>query len=308
LGTPSDRRFSLVFRFRYSILGCGFSPSVSRSIFLLSFAASRRNAGKSRRRGVRLARVGQGDGGLLNGLCCFAINSVGINITPVPTRHRQAEMLYPFKWYGISITWVLILWALAGNATAGEITGTVIGVSDGDTLTVLTSRLKEIKVRLAEIDAPEKRQAYGERSKQSLSALAYRKRVRIDDLGQDRYGRTLGRVWVSGRDVNAEQVRRGMAWVYRKYADSPTLLALENEARRNRRGLWANARPVPPWKFRKKKKPSTAARSKRSWSCGSKKYCKDMSSCAEARFYLWHCGLKRLDGDKDGTPCESLCR
>lgn len=134
-----------------------------------------------------------------------------------------------------------------------DITGNVVAVADGDTLTVLRDR-EQIKVRLAEIDAPEKAQAFGSRSKQSLSDLCFGKMATLGDSGKDRYGRTLARVYCDGIDTNAEQVRRGMAWVYRKYApkDSP-LYAVENEARAARRGLWADAEPMPPWKWRHQK-------------------------------------------------------
>jgi endonuclease YncB( thermonuclease family) len=84
-------------------------------------------------------------------------------------------------------------------------------VSDGDTLIVLTPEKQQIKVRLAEIDAPEKSQAYGQRSKQSLSDLAFGKQARVEKQDRDRYGRVVGKVYVGSLDVNAEQVKRGMA-------------------------------------------------------------------------------------------------
>lgn len=132
-----------------------------------------------------------------------------------------------------------------------DITGKVVAVTDGDTITVLRGR-EQIKVRLVEIDAPEKAQAFGSRSKQSLSDLCFSRTATLADNGQDRYKRTLARVYCDGIDVNAEQVRRGMAWVYRKYApkDSP-LYAIEAEARAAGRGLWADGDAMPPWEWRK---------------------------------------------------------
>jgi len=147
---------------------------------------------------------------------------------------------------------VLFMGALIlAHCAYAETSGKVIAISDGDTLTVLVER-QQVKVRLVEIDAPEKAQAFGNRSKQSLSDLCFDKTVKLDDRGKDRYGRTLARVYCDGIDANAEQVRRGMAWVYRKYApkDSP-LFAVEAEAKRARRGLWADAEPVPPWEWRR---------------------------------------------------------
>lgn len=134
-----------------------------------------------------------------------------------------------------------------------DMTGKVVAVADGDTLTVLRDR-EQIKVRLAEIDAPEKAQAFGNRAKQSLSDLCFGRMARLDDQGKDRYRRTLARVYCDGIDANAEQVRRGMAWVYRKYApkDSP-LYVVENEARTAGRGLWADSDAMPPWEWRRGK-------------------------------------------------------
>lgn len=129
------------------------------------------------------------------------------------------------------------------SAQAATIEGLVVGVADGDTLTVLRDR-EQIRIRLAEIDAPEKAQPFGQRSKQSLSDLCYQKQAKIEDHGQDRYGRTIGRVFCNGIDANAEQIRRGLAWVYRQYSKDPSLYPLETEAKAARRGLWADAEPI----------------------------------------------------------------
>lgn len=138
------------------------------------------------------------------------------------------------------------------SLTYADFTGKVVAVADGDTLTVLRDR-EQIKVRLVEIDAPEKAQAFGNRAKQSLSDLCFGKNATLAEQGKDRYGRTLARVTCDGMDANAEQVRRGMAWVYRKYApkDAP-LYAVEGEAKAAKRGLWADADPIPPWEWRHK--------------------------------------------------------
>lgn len=141
--------------------------------------------------------------------------------------------------------------ALAALTAHAEFTGKVVAVADGDTITVLRDR-EQVKVRLVQIDAPEKAQAFGNRSKQSLSDLCFNKTAKLDDNGKDRYGRTLARVYCDGVDANAEQVRRGMAWVYERYAqkNSP-LYRMQAEANAARRGLWADTEPVPPWKWRK---------------------------------------------------------
>ena len=144
------------------------------------------------------------------------------------------------------------LWAVAIlplTAAAADFEGRVVGIADGDTLTVLHER-EQTKVRLAEIDAPEKAQPFGQRSRQSLAELCSQQPVRVADKGRDRYGRTIGRVWCAGVDANAEQVRRGMAWVYDRYAADQALYALQAEARAAHRGLWVDAHPVPPWEWR----------------------------------------------------------
>jgi endonuclease YncB( thermonuclease family) len=137
---------------------------------------------------------------------------------------------------------------LAGCADLGS---RIIRVSDGDTVTALKDD-GEIKIRLVEIDAPEKAQAYGAASKRSLTELCLNTVATLEEQGKDRYGRTLARVHCDGTDANAEQVRRGMAWVYRRYVskDSP-LYAVEDEAKAARRGLWADAEPLPPWEWRR---------------------------------------------------------
>jgi endonuclease YncB( thermonuclease family) len=151
--------------------------------------------------------------------------------------------------------WLLLcLLFLAHGAGAGELVGRVVNVADGDTLVVLVAN-KQIKVRLTEIDAPERKQPFGTRSRQSLAELRAGKDARIAEKGKDRYSRTLGRAYCAGVDANAEQVRRGMACVYVKYAPKDSLLyAVQDEAQNSRRGLWQDAGPVPPWELRRSKR------------------------------------------------------
>lgn len=134
----------------------------------------------------------------------------------------------------------------------GDFSAKVISVADGDTITVLRDH-EQVKIRLSDIDAPEKAQAFGNKSKQSLSELCFDKTATLADKEKDRYGRTLASVTCDGIDANAEQVRQGMAWVYRKYAPKDSLLyVLEDEAKAAKRGLWADPEPVPPWEWRHK--------------------------------------------------------
>lgn len=204
-----------------------------------------------------------------------------------------------------SLLLVGLLWSLATHAA--EFDGQVVGISDGDTLTVQTDDNQRVRVRLAGIDAPEHDQLYGTAATRSLAALALNRIVRVRRVSEDDYGRVVGVVVADGRDLDAEQVRRGMAWVYRRYSRSRRLYALEAEAKQARRGLWADLNPIPPWDWRhggKTSRPSPSA----SFQCGTKRSCGKMTSCEEARFYLDRCGIKELDRDRDGVPCEALCR
>jgi micrococcal nuclease len=130
-------------------------------------------------------------------------------------------------------------------------TARVIGVSDGDTLTVLRGRTRT-RIRLHGIDAPETGQAYGSRAKQVASDLAFGKDVIVRPIDKDRYGRTVADVILpDGRSMNREMVGHGAAWWYRQYAPAESRLArLESEAKATRRGLWVQPDPVPPWVWR----------------------------------------------------------
>lgn len=142
--------------------------------------------------------------------------------------------------------------ALAFSVSAwADITGRVVAIHDGDTLTVLVDR-RQVQVHLAEIDAPELKQPFGRQSRQSLADLCLDKDAVVREAGRDRNGHTLGRVVCSGTDANAEQVSRGMAWVYRRSAESTSpLYFLEDAAQRGHVGLWADKAPAPPWRWRK---------------------------------------------------------
>ena len=144
-----------------------------------------------------------------------------------------------------------ILAVLSAPLWAAEYTGKVVAISDGDTMTLLVpdgASFKQVKVRLGKIDTPESRQPYGERAKQALSDLAFGKQARVVVQDTDRYGRTVGRVYVGGVDVNAEMVKQGAAWVYRQYLKDQSLLALEQQAKAAKRGLWGlpEAQRCPP--------------------------------------------------------------
>lgn len=155
--------------------------------------------------------------------------------------------------------------SLLGTAGAATLRGEVVGLSDGDTLTVLDSERHPHRVRLVGIDAPEKRQAFGERSRQHLSELVFRQEVVVDWKKRDRYGRILGLVRVRSVDVGQAQLRAGLAWHYKAYereqpAAQRTLYSAEEvDARRARRGLWSETTPTPPWEFRRSKATGSRA-------------------------------------------------
>lgn len=128
----------------------------------------------------------------------------------------------------------------------------VLKVSDGDTIRVRTFEGVR-RIRLDSIDAPEKNQAFGKRSRQALQQLLpVGASIHILDLGQDRYRRTLGQIYLpDGANVNALQVRNGYAWVYTRYCrDQAYWIPLQREAQQNQRGLWYDVHPVAPWEFR----------------------------------------------------------
>jgi micrococcal nuclease len=132
---------------------------------------------------------------------------------------------------------LLPLQVLAAKSEGG-LQGRVVGVHDGDTFTLLQAGNQQTKIRLAEIDAPESNQPYGNKAKQELSGLIFGKTVTVTIQDTDRYGRTVGRVTANTLDVNAEMIRRGAVWVYRKYAKDQTLYPLEAQAQQEKRGLW----------------------------------------------------------------------
>lgn len=153
-----------------------------------------------------------------------------------------------------------LMFILAMNPVMGAAQGAtdvrVVGVSDGDTITVLTNDKRSFRVRLAEIDAPESSQDFGQRSKKALSDLCFGKPAKVILGTIDQYGRTLSRVSCNGVDAQAHMVASGMAWVYDRYAEDKSLYGLQNQAMQERRGLWSRPSPIPPWQYRAAKRNS----------------------------------------------------
>jgi endonuclease YncB( thermonuclease family) len=151
---------------------------------------------------------------------------------------------------------LIACWSISSLLHAQSIQGLVVSIADGDTLTVLDAQKVQHKIRLAGIDTPERRQPFGQRAREALSALAFQKVVLVLTEKKDRYGRWVGKVISDGRDVNLALVVDGWAWHYKKYASeqsaSDRLLyaSAEEDARSQRRGLWSDPHAIPPWDWR----------------------------------------------------------
>ena len=204
---------------------------------------------------------------------------------------------------------LISLCLLSGQVYAASFTGKLVKVLDGDTVEVLHDGKAE-RIRLAQIDCPEKNQPFGQAAKRYVLDVAAQKIVTVQVDTIDRYGRTVGEVFLpDGSNLNKQIVGAGYAWQYKKYSKDPEYGDLETKAKAAKLGLWQDMSPVPPWEWRRgQRQASRAQTTGKDFTCGSKLYCKDMTSCAEAKFYLEECGLNRLDGNNDGVPCEALCR
>ncbi len=145
------------------------------------------------------------------------------------------------------------------NLQADTLQGKVVSVADGDTITVLDGNKTQHKIRLQGIDAPEKAQAFGQKSKQSLNQLVHSKIVTVEFQKKDKYGRTVGKVILNGTDVCLEQIKLGMAWHYKQYQseqpkeDRDTYAQAELTARTQAVGLWKDKSPTSPWEFRRQR-------------------------------------------------------
>ncbi|MBX7132191.1 MAG: thermonuclease family protein [Fimbriimonadaceae bacterium] len=151
---------------------------------------------------------------------------------------------------------LLFFASISCTAFGSELIGRVVGVADGDTITVLVDGRESVKVRLAGIDAPEKAQPFGAVSKRHLSDRVFGRAVTVEWTKKDKYGRVVGRVIADGEDVCLDQVRSGLAWHYKRYAteqpanQQTAYASAEAQARQEKFGLWSQPNPVPPWEFR----------------------------------------------------------
>nr|WP_295078417.1 thermonuclease family protein [uncultured Roseateles sp.] len=185
-----------------------------------------------------------------------------MNASSYSNAPRTASTLQPLAASGRRLLLGLSLALLAGTCLAStvdkQLEGRVVGVADGDTITVLDQATQPHKIRLAGIDAPEKRQAFGQRAKQNLSDLVYGKNVSVVWRKKDRYGRIIGKVMVGQVDACLAQISQGMAWHYKQYekdqpaAERRSYAAAEQQARQREVGLWHEEQPTAPWDFRRR--------------------------------------------------------
>lgn len=198
---------------------------------------------------------------------------------------------------------------------ADTLSGRVINIADGDTLTLLDASNTQHKIRLSGIDAPERGQPFGTVSGEHLGKLVFGEHVTIDYDKRDRYGRIVGKVIIGRQDVNLEQTAAGLAWHFKEYQHEQSsldrqLYALtEQQARRNEIGLWSERYPVAPWDWRKGVRDGSPGAAVRfpDGAC-AKRTCSTFPTCADAMNYMHACGGAGIDGDADSVPCESMCR
>ena len=198
------------------------------------------------------------------------------------------------------------------TATERQITCKVVGISDGDTLSCLYNN-KPLKVRLQYIDAPESEQPFGNRAKQALSALAFKKPITLRITGYDKYQRLLAVAFDGQTNINLAQVEQGMAWAYRE--TQPIYQQAQIHAQQKKIGLWRDPNPIEPadWRANKRsvsggilqKKPLNPPLA---IDCSEQKSCNQLPDYATAQRYFQQCGWKTLDGNNDGIPCNKLYR
>ena len=251
------------------------------------------------------------------------------------------------------INFFLLIFLISCNSILAS-DGSIIKVTDGDTVVFKDINNEVLKVRLTQIDAPESKQKFGLESTKSLKDLCLNQDGRLEIAGVDKYDRTLAIVYCNDINANIYQLKNGLAWVYDAYVTEYIYYSYQNEAKKKKLGLWTDEYPLAPWDFRKNKKSydyrikeleskyselklSTAKQIEiyrdeinilsnrvvdlinsfvteksnlnddNEFDC-FKKTCAQMLSCDEAYYKLEQCNMKALDRDKDGVPCESICK
>jgi len=158
----------------------------------------------------------------------------------------------------LSFLLIFLNFAFANAGAENILQGKVVSVADGDTITILDVNKTQHKIRLQGIDAPEKAQAFGEKSKQSLYEMVHGKTVQVSFTKNDKYGRIVGKVFLDTQDICHQQIKSGLAWHYKKYQDEQPLAerqtysVSESNAKSQQLGLWSDAQPLAPWDYRKR--------------------------------------------------------
>lgn len=152
----------------------------------------------------------------------------------------------------LKVVFTLLLLMLSTTVKAEYLIARVVGVLDGDTIEVLDQEKNRYKVRLAQIDAPEKTQPFGNKSKEYLSDLIYKKEVTLNWQQKDRYNRLLAIVRIDKKNVNYEMVINGYAWAYERYVTDNIYDFAQNHAQIRKVGLWRQPNPIAPWNWRRK--------------------------------------------------------
>lgn len=155
----------------------------------------------------------------------------------------------------MKINFLVVLFLISINSILGQtiLTAKVVGIKDGDTVVVLDSLSNQTTLRLAEVDTPEKSQAFGTKAKQFTSDQIYLKTIKYVVTDTDRYGRSIAMIYYDedNKYLSAEIIKVGMGWHYKRYSTSKELALLENNAKKNKIGLWVDNNPIAPWEFRK---------------------------------------------------------
>ena len=178
-----------------------------------------------------------------------------------------------------------------------ELTGKIVSITDGDTAKILVGK-EQVTIRLEGIDAPESKQSFGNKSKEALATMIFGKNVTVKKTGKDRYGRSLGFIFVDDLDVNAQMIEDGWAWHFTKYNDEERLAELEEEARTEKRGLWAEDNPLAPWEYRARQRTSNDPPATMFW-LNSSSNTRHNQNCEHFK----NTKRGRLCGPNDGKPC-----
>lgn len=210
------------------------------------------------------------------------------------------------------LLFALVLVLIAGQLHAATFNGRLVRVLGGDTVEVVREGVIE-PVRLSQIYAPIWDQPYGTAAKEFVSRVAADEEVTVHFEERDLHGRLYGEVFLlDGTNLNKLIVGSGYAWRYEGFTTDPDYADLEKGARQAKKGLWGVDVAVPPWEWRWVQAQASIMRDSESsdsgYVCGKKTKCYEMSSCQEAKFYFYACGLSRLDRDGNGIPCDARCQ